>query len=553
MGVSMKKTARIAVLLISYGLFICHQAQATDTVIYNIDGYSWTDGGLKSFSALRFDATGQVVAVYKNPKPVADSVLTRIDGHGATLIPGLIDAHGHVLSLGRARTRVDLVGTTTRAQALQRVAEFARDNPDVPWILGRGWNQELWQDKRFPQASELDALGLSRPVWLDRIDGHAAWANTPAMKLAGVNRKTPDPHGGRILRDNNGEATGTFIDEASSLISTVIPEPTVEQDRAALLAALTELASLGLTGVHDAGIDMRTARLYRELNEAKQLPIRVYAMLAEDIYRQFGKPLTDDGTGFLAIQSVKAYLDGALGSRGAAMIAPYSDKPDDNGLLFKKTRTFSRLVKQSDKKGFQLNVHAIGDQANRIALDGFERLGGHSPLRHRIEHAQVVSLDDIPRFAKLGIIASIQPTHATSDKNMAEDRVGADRIRGAYAWRRLLDTGARLAGGSDFPVEPPEPLYGLHAAVTRQDRDGQPRDGWYSDQGLSIDEALRIFTIDAAYAARQEKNLGSLEPGKRADFVLLDRNIFNISPQDIWQVAIRETWVNGVCVYSRDH
>ncbi|NNF65935.1 MAG: amidohydrolase, partial [Gammaproteobacteria bacterium] len=324
---------------------------------------------------------------------------------------------------------------------------------------------------------------------------------------------------------------------------------TTQQNRRALIVALTRLASLGLTGVHDAGIDLNTAKLYRELDDEKQLPIRVYAMLAEEVYADFGAPLVDNGSGYLAIQSVKAYLDGALGSRGAAMIRPYIDEPDNAGLLFKTERQFRKLVRATSRKGFQLNVHAIGDKANRVALNGFSIKGVNSDLRHRIEHAQVIRPDDIPRFAELGIIASMQPTHATSDKNMAEDRIGAGRMSGAYAWRRLLDSGAVLAAGSDFPVEPAEPLFGIHAAVTRQDRDNQPPDGWYPQQALTRGEALRVFTLDAAYAARQEKHLGSLEPGKRADFVLLAEDIFTIPASEIWSVKVRETWVNGTCIY----
>ncbi|MDH3647552.1 MAG: amidohydrolase [Gammaproteobacteria bacterium] len=523
-----------------------------DTLIENVQGYTWRENGLHTFQALRFDQNGRIVATYDNATIPDAPTLQRIDGAGATLIPGLVDAHGHVLMLGHARTRADLVGTRSRAEAVARVADYARQNPDVPWILGRGWNQVLWQDNRFPQAADLDELAESRPIWLGRIDGHAAWANTAAMTAAGISNTTPDPHGGRILRDADGSATGVFVDAATALIDRVVPPPTADQDRRALSAALTELASVGLTSVHDAGIDLRTAKLYRELGAANRLPIRVYAMLSEEVYRDFGEPMTDDGTGFLAIQSVKVYLDGALGSRGAAMIEPYSDKPGEHGLLFKKTDQFAQLVGDASKRGFQVNAHAIGDAANQVALDGFAAKDARSELRHRIEHAQVIRISDIPRFAKLGVIASMQPTHAGSDKNMAKDRIGADRILGAYAWRTLLDTGAVLAAGSDFPVEPAEPLYGLHAAVTRQDRNDMPAGGWYKDQALQMDEALRVFTLDAAYAARQENQLGTLEPGKRADFVLLDENIFKIPAREIWRAKVRETWVNGVCIYRAE-
>ncbi|MBT8132264.1 MAG: amidohydrolase [Gammaproteobacteria bacterium] len=522
---------------------------SADILIENINGYSWGDNGLHTFAALRFDATGQIVATYDHSNLPAETALKRIDGAGATLLPGLIDAHGHVLSYGQAVSRVDLVNTRSRAEAVERVATFVEKNPDDPWILGRGWNQELWQNTSFPVAADLDSIADARPVWMGRIDGHAAWANSAALAAANISRLTPDPDGGRILRDNDGNPTGVFIDTAMDLVEKHIPPPTTQQNRRALIVALTRLASLGLTGVHDAGIDLNTAKLYRELDDEKQLPIRVYAMLAEEVYADFGAPLVDNGSGYLAIQSVKAYLDGALGSRGAAMIRPYSDEPDNAGLLFKTERQFRKLVRATSRKGFQLNVHAIGDKANRVALNGFSIKGVNSDLRHRIEHAQVIRPDDIPRFAELGIIASMQPTHATSDKNMAEDRIGAGRMSGAYAWRRLLDSGAVLAAGSDFPVEPAEPLFGIHAAVTRQDRDNQPPDGWYPQQALTRGEALRVFTLDAAYAARQEKHLGSLEPGKRADFVLLAEDIFTIPASEIWNVKVRETWVNGICIY----
>ena len=542
----------LALAMIAGSLLAAHPANS-DTLIENIRGYTWQEAGLHRFAALRFDQSGRVVATYPSDAAldaVPDGPLTIIDGRGATLLPGLIDAHGHILGLGRARSRVDLVGTRSLQEALERIAKYARDNPGDDWILGRGWNQELWQHNRFPRAADLDSLDIERPIRLSRVDGHASWANSLAMMAAGVNHMTADPHGGRLIRDKHGKPTGIFVDEAETLINRVVPPPTRLQDRRALVNALQRLASVGLTSVHDAGIDMRTAALYRELDAAGALPIRVYAMLAEDSYRDFGKPLLDNGTGFLAIQSVKVYLDGALGSRGAALIEPYSDQPANRGLLFKQTDAFTALLDDAAGRGFQVNVHAIGDAANQVALDGFAMRKEKSPLRHRIEHAQVIRMKDIQRFAELGVIASMQPTHATSDKNMAEDRIGAERIKGAYAWRRLLDTGAVLAGGSDFPVEPEQPMFGLHAAVTRQDRNNQPDGGWYADQSLHADEALRIFTIDAAYAAGQEQHLGSLEPGKRADFVLLDSDIFEIAPRDIWRTTVRETWVNGVCIYQ---
>ncbi|NND00241.1 MAG: amidohydrolase [Gammaproteobacteria bacterium] len=534
--------------VLSFALFYGLPANA-DTLIENISGYTWANDQLITFSAMRFDKAGQITGVYDADEIPSDTGLKRIDGKGTTMLPGLIDAHGHVLSYGQAVSRVDLVGTTSRQQAVERIKTYVEKNPDQPWVLGRGWNQELWSDTSFPTSADLDDIETEQPIWMGRIDGHAAWANLAAMKAAGIDRNTPDPHGGRILRDADGNATGVFIDTAMDLVSEKIPAPTVQQDKRALQLALQRLASLGLTSVHDAGIDIRTADLYKELASEQQLPVRVYAMLSEAIYADFGPPLINEGDGFLAIQSVKSYLDGALGSRGAAMNSEYTDKPGDKGLLFKSQRQFKKLLRQTSADGFQLNVHAIGDEANRIALTGFAARGTHPKLRHRIEHAQVIRPKDISTFARLGIIASMQPTHATSDKNMAEDRIGADRMPGAYAWRSLLDAGITIAAGSDFPVEPAEPLFGIHAAVTRQDRDGNPPDGWYPEQSLSRAEALRIFTVDAAYAARQEKHLGSIEVGKRADFVLLAQDIFTMPAGDIWKNRVIETWVNGVCIY----
>ncbi|MBT8137384.1 MAG: amidohydrolase [Gammaproteobacteria bacterium] len=544
-------TGRPRSILLLATLMLAAIPALADSLLVNVNGYTWSaDGALQRFGALRFDADGAVTATYAAGQHPADTGAAMLDGGGRTLIPGLIDAHGHVLNLGLLRSRVDLTGSKSLSEALQRIAAYARQHPDVPWILGRGWNQELWPERKFPNAGDLDQLQLGRPIWLQRIDGHAAWADSLAMKTAGITKRTPDPHGGRILRDSRRRATGIFIDNAEALVDAAVPAPTPAQQRKALQVALQQLASVGLTGVHDAGIDLSTARLYRKMAAAGELPIRVYAMLSEQVSEGFGAPLVDDGRGFLTIRSIKVYLDGALGSRGAALLAPYSDANDNTGLLFRQTDKFAGLVIAAQERGFQVNVHAIGDAANRVALDGFAAAPAATALRHRIEHAQVIALSDIPRFAGLGIIASVQPTHATSDKNMAEDRVGSKRILGSYAWRRLLDAGARIAAGSDFPVEPEQPLYGLHAAVTRQDRDDQPPGGWYKEQALTLEEALRAFTLDAAYAAHQEQHLGSLEPGKRADFVLLDRDIFALPAAQIWQARVSETWVNGVCIYQ---
>jgi predicted amidohydrolase YtcJ len=386
---------------------------------------------------------------------------------------------------------------------------------------------------------------------LTRIDGHAIWVNSAALKIAGVTAATPDPQGGQIIHDSNGRPTGVFVDTAATLIERHIPPASDQEVKQALYVAMMQLAELGMTGVHDAGIDERQYRIYREMGAAGDLPIRIYAMLSDSEgarrVMQAGPrmPEYDDR---LQMRAVKAWVDGALGSRGAAMLQDYSDQPRHRGLMLYTREQLQELTTLTASKGWQLNVHAIGDAGNRVVLDAFETLltkEQRRTLRPRIEHAQVLALQDIPRLARLDVIASIQPTHATSDMNMAEDRVGSERIKGAYAWRKFLDARVRVAGGSDFPVELPEPFHGLYAAVTRQDRDGKPPGGWYPKEKLTREEALRVFTLDAAFAGHMEHASGSLEPGKWADFILIDRDYFKVPEGEIDDIQVLETYVAG--------
>ena len=478
----------------------------------------------------------------------------RIDGGGRTVLPGLTDAHAHVTGLGFLKTSLDLLGASSVDNAVQRIAEYAKDNPRAGWITGRGWNQVLWPVAEFPTASDIDKVVADRPVFLRRIDGHAAWANSAAMKLAGIDTDTPDPVGGKIIRDSNGRATGVFIDKAMALVQAHIPQPGKDDVRAAIKAAGATLLSEGITSVHDAGISIMEAEVYMSMADDAQLPMRIYAMVrgAGEALDAIGEPIVGYGNDRLDIASVKLVSDGALGSRGAAMIDPYSDDPENRGLPFWTQDELDAMVEKANGMGFQVGIHAIGDLGNRMSLDAFERVQGGepSPLRNRIEHSQIVTLEDIPRFAELGVVAAMQATHATSDKNMAEDRVGPDRIKGGYAWRRLLDSGAIIANGSDFPVELSNPFHGLYAAVTRQDRAGEPAGGWYADQALTRAEALHSFTLAAAYAAHQEGRLGSLEPGKWADFIVIDRDFFEVPADQIDDIAVLETWVAGEKVFE---
>jgi predicted amidohydrolase YtcJ len=531
-----------------------------DTVIVNANGYTLNaQGDLVQFAALAFDDQGKVLAVGTAAEVAAKAPGARqVDLKGKTVLPGLIDAHGHVFGLGQMLTQLDLSATTSLPDALKAIGDYAKANPGQGWLRGRGWNQENWKLGRFPTAADVDAVVSDRPVWFERVDGHAGWANSRALEAAGITDKTPDPAGGKIMRDANGKATGVLVDAAKELVAKVLPAQTEAEGRKVLDRALAEMARVGLTGAHDAGLGVAEDRLYRAYADQGKLTARIYGMIGGtqgdfDALAKNG-PLKTYGKDMYALRAVKLYSDGALGSRGAALIKPYSDEPHSHGLLFYKTAEMDAMMKKAMARGYQVNVHAIGDAGNHQILDIYQQeLGAtkSAAQRHRIEHAQVVTQADIVRFKTLGIIPSMQPTHATSDKNMAESRVGPERIKGAYAWRSFLHQGSRIACGSDFPVESPNPFFGIHAAVTRQDSSGQPIAGWYPNQAMSLKEAFRCFTLDAAYAGHAENSLGSLEPGKWADFIVIDQDLFKVSPYDIYKTGVLQTWVAGKAVYQK--
>ena len=525
-----------------------------DTIIDHANGYTLTAAGtLQRFTSLGFDDLGRVIAVGSEKDTAAKLPdAQHIDAQGKTLLPGLIDAHGHVFELGEIASGVDLFSATSLGGAVRAVAEFSRSHPKNAWIVGYGWNQEVWKLGRFPTVAELDAVVNDRPVLLHRVDAHASWVNTKALEMAGINKDTPDPAGGKIERDANGKPTGVLVDSAMELVNKVVPLPTPAQARGTLDNALAALAKVGLTSVHDAGIKVAQDDLYRDYADHGKLTTRVYAMIGDTAgdFDELAKegPLKSYANDVYALAAVKLYSDGALGSRGAALMSPYSDMPSTKGLLFNSNDEMLSKMNKAMRAGYQVNIHAIGDAGNRQILDAYAQLipkYNSAQLRHRIEHAQVVALEDIPRFKALGIIPSMQPTHATSDQNMAEHRVGPQRIKGAYAWRTFLDQGSRIACGSDFPVESPNPFEGLHAAVTRQDAQGQPVAGWYPNQAMSLKEAFRCFTLDAAYAGHREDSLGSLETGKQADFIIIDQDLFKMPPYDIHKTGVLETWVAG--------
>jgi predicted amidohydrolase YtcJ len=481
-----------------------------------------------------------------------------VDLSGATVVPGLQDAHGHVASLGADLSQIDLTGTPDVEHIASLVAARAAHTSAGHWVVGFGWDQNRWPVQAWPRAADLDAVSGTLPVALERVDGHATWVNSRAMSLAGITKTTPDPQGGRLIRDASGAPTGVLVDAAQSLVERVIPNLTPEELDASILAADRELSRVGLTMVHDAGASSTTIAAYQRLVAAHQLSTRLYVMISnspETTREWFARGPLVDPSQRLNVRAVKMFADGALGSRGAALLSDYSDEPGNRGLLVTAPEALEATTKAAVQAGFQPCTHAIGDRANREMLDIYERVEAEMPgmraLRPRIEHAQILASPDVPRFAALGVIASMQPTHCTSDMPWAPARLGAARVaEEAYVWEKLLKSGARFAAGSDFPVERPDPLPGFYAAVTRQDRTGQPPGGWATDQRLTRDEALAAFTIGAAYAAHAERDLGSLEAGKLADFVVLSRDIMAVPPAEILTTTVLDTVVGGVRVYS---
>lgn len=478
------------------------------------------------------------------------NVVAVLDG---TILPGLTDAHGHLYGLGIALDVVDLTGAESYEAVIARVKQRAANAAPGEWIIGRGWDQNDWPVQEFPTFGPLDAAVPDHPVFLTRVDGHATLVNSVAMRAAGITAATEEPYGGRIVRDASGNPTGVFVDAATQLIRRVVPAASVEQRKVRVLAAAQNIAANGLTEIHDAGIDVETITAVQQLIDEGRFPIRVYAMLSDeetqvDQWFRSG-PLVGYG-GRLTVRAVKMYADGALGSRGAALLAPYSDDPTNKGLMLAEAQHLLDVSTRGRAAGFQINTHAIGDRGVRNVIDAYAGAGVTAKDRFRVEHLQVIAPDDIPRLVQHGIIASMQPTHATSDMYWAEARLGAERAKGAYAWRTILNAGGRLALGSDFPVESVNPFFGLFAAVTRQDQKGWPEGGWHPTEKLTLAEAIRGFTSDAAYAAFEETSRGTIEPGKLADFTIVNGDLFAMLSSDLHKTKVRYTVVNGVVVYT---
>ncbi len=547
------------------GLVLClltMPSSATDLWLLTAERIHTMDPDRPHATALVWDADGTLVDVGE-----ADVLRARhpealpVDAADAVVVPGLIDAHAHLMGLGLALLRSDLAGVRSKAGVVERLQRDAQDLPDDAWLLGTGWDQNLWPEADFPTAADLDAAFPERPVWLRRVDGHAGWANSAAMRAAeaagAVLTGDTQPDGGRIVREGR-VPTGVFVDEAMALIEQAVPPTSAEDHDRALTLALEAAVRNGLTGVHDMGVSREGLALYRAFADAGRLPLRVSAYAdgdAEALDDLCTHGLYAHPGGRLGMRGVKLYIDGALGSRGAALLEDYRDDHGNTGLLVTDPVAFRAAVDKAAGCGVQVASHAIGDRGNRLVLDTYtEALGERAGTDHRwrIEHAQIMAVEDIPRVPALQVIASMQPTHATSDMPWAGDRVGPARLAGAYAWRSFLDAGARLALGSDFPVESVDPRLGLYAAATRQDRERRPPGGWLAEQRLSAAEALHGFTAAAAHAGFGDTTVGRLRPGARADFLVLVDDPLAMPVERLADLRLRSTWVDGRPVYEAD-
>ena len=506
---------------------------------------------------------GEIIFVgdTKDALALAGDATRIIDLAGATVLPGLVDSHTHIFDLGAKLDTVDLRGVETEEAAVEIVAERAKSVPKGEWIIGGGWDEGAWAN-RYPDKVLLSEAVPDNPVFLDSLHGFAAWANQAALDAGGITADSEVPVGGEMRLGEDGEPSGLFLNRATTMLDAIVPPPPRETLIKQVLIALKQMAEDGYVAVHDAGLDARRMSVLEQLEEEGRLPIRVYAMLSlrdEPLIRQWIEKGPDtDNDSMLVTRTVKAYYDGALGSRGARLLYDYEDKPGHRGVSGDGYGFDQALNAEAMKAGFQVAIHAIGDAGNREALDILEAVFEEDPStrdnRHRIEHAQVMHPDDIPRLGQLGIIASMEPPHAMEDKTWAEDRLGPERILGAYAWRSLRETGADLTFNSDNPGSDHSIFYGLHSAITRQDKDLEPEGGWYAEQALTSDESVRAYTNWSAYASFREDDTGIIEAGRWADLTVMDIDPFVLadeSPSDILNGRILMTIVDGEIVYER--
>ncbi len=556
----MKNSIRLILIVLTISVFQSYAIARTADLIFFNGNVHTIDPANPSVEAVgiignRIVFTGSNDEIEK----FRDDNTQIIDLHGATVVPGLVDAHAHVMGLGKALSQIDLMGTTSKVEIREKILTAVSEAKDGEWISGRGWDQNDWEEKEFPTFQDLSGTE-SHPVYMRRVDGHAAWVNSKTLEICNINSETPDPDGGKIVKDSNGNPTGILIDNAIYLVSDNIPEASIEVKRSWYKKAFEKCNRLGLTGVHDAGIDSNGIVLYQQLEKEGILSLRIYAMIDGDrrewAIRQMQKGTVGDKHSLFRVQSVKLYADGALGSRGAAMINDYSDDVGNRGLIVEDVESIGEISKYALECGYQVCTHAIGDLGNRNTINGYlNALKEYPTLDHRfrIEHAQVISPEDVTKIIENGIIPSMQPTHCTSDMYWAEDRVGSERIKGAYLWKTFFDADVKVPFGSDFPVEYPDPRKGIYAAITRMDKSGWPEGGWYPDERVTPYEAIKGFTKDAAYARFAEDTSGSIEIGNLADLTIFEEDPIKLGfedPQGILENRVLYTVVNGTIVYS---
>ena len=553
----MRSTLR-ALFLLALPASLAAQAAPADLIVTNARIYTVDDSRPVVAAMAVRDGRITFTGSLREAMALKGATTRVLDVGGRTVIPGMVDAHAHLLGLGQALRVVNLVGAKSYDEVIARVVARGKDIPAGQWITGRGWDQNQWGDTRFPTHDALSRALPSNPVYLTRVDGHAGLANAAAMRAANVTAASKDPSGGRIERAANGDPTGVFIDNAKPLVERSIPGLTKEETRQAIRSAIRESQRWGLVGLHDAGESRSTIDLMEEMAKAGEIPFRLYVMIGDDSaavthYLARG-PQSGLFDNHLWIRAIKLYADGALGSRGAALLEPYADDANNKGLLLSAPAHIQDVATRALRAGFQVNTHAIGDRGNRLVLDAYDAALTKNPKadhRFRVEHAQVIHHDDIPRFAQLGVIPSMQAVHQTSDMYWAGNRLGAGRLLGAYAWRSLLETGIVIPNGSDFPVEAVNPLLSFHSAVARQDAENWPAGGWLAEQKMTRDEALKSMTIWPAFSAFQESTMGSLTAGKLADFVVLDRDIMTVADRDILGTSVIATYIGGKAVYER--
>ncbi len=556
----LKTFAPLLLVVLSLVYFMFLRSNVSEASLLLLNGVVYTVNEAQPRAEAVAVSSGKIIAVGTTTELQSKFTSSHvIDLHGRPVYPGFIDSHAHLEGLGSLLLNLDLTGTTSVEEIQRLVAESAGKAKPGMWIRGRGWDQNQWRHKTFPNHEILDKVAGDIPVYLARVDGHAVWVSKKVLEIAGTTKETPDPEGGKIVRDKAGNPTGVFVDNAVDIVKEALPDPSEVERTEAILKAVQSCLKVGLTEVHDMGVDGEQIEICRRLIQTGRFPFRVYAAIGGPgpLWERYLARGPEIGTyeGRLTVRALKLYADGALGSYGAALIEPYSDDPANRGLTLTSADSIRYHGRRALERGFQVCTHAIGDRANHIVLNVYEELYKANPerskdARFRVEHAQVLAQDDIARFHQIGVLPMMQPTHCTSDMRWAESRLGPTRIKGAYAWRSLIESGSIVPGSSDFPAESNNPLWGFYAAITRQDRTGWPVGGWYPEQRMTRDEALKAFTIWGATAGFEENIKGSIEPGKFADLVVLSNDIMQIDARDILQTTVEMTIVGGDVVYS---